>query len=332
MERTPVLSPRIKNLKFKVGLLLVMIPLIGVALVVYALYARGLFEPWRKVALIASNADGASVGMPVTVSGFPVGNVTAMGLTEKGEVRIEIRIREKDAQWLRSSSAFTLERPILGTANIRATSPNMKDPPLPEGAVRELVATDATADIPQVIARANSILENIDRLTNADSSVTRSLANLQAVTGRMAGDYGLMEGLTGSPERARQVMDSVKQVDTLIASLNAVSVRMERVLARTDERVFGKDGVMDETQKAVAQLNSVLGDARNSLQKADAMLATAQAAAANAKDATADIKGASADLVALRAEVDTSIRKVNHLLNEINRRWPFAKDTRIKLP
>jgi threonyl-tRNA synthetase len=34
----------------------------------------------------------------------------------------------------------------------------------------------------------------------------------------------------------------------------------------------------------------------------------------------------------LRVEVDDSIRKVNHLINEINRKWPFRRDVELKLP
>jgi phospholipid/cholesterol/gamma-HCH transport system substrate-binding protein len=42
-------------------------------------------------------------------------------------------------------------------------------------------------------------------------------------------------------------------------------------------------------------------------------------------------KVASADLGTLRAEVESSLRKVEHLVNEINRKWPFARDTELKL-
>ena len=73
------------------------------------------------------------------------------------------------------------------------------------------------------------------------------------------------------------------------------------------------------------QLNAALADARASLKKVDAILADAQVAAGNAREATAD-------LAALRAEVDTSLRKVSRMIDEVNRRWPFARDPKVKLP
>jgi phospholipid/cholesterol/gamma-HCH transport system substrate-binding protein len=57
----------------------------------------------------------------------------------------------------------------------------------------------------------------------------------------------------------------------------------------------------------------------------DAVLVEAQAVASNTKEATAD-------LGALRGEVESSLRRVEQLVNEINRKWPFKRDTEIKLP
>ena len=48
--------------------------------------------------------------------------------------------------------------------------------------------------------------------------------------------------------------------------------------------------------------------------------------------AAANIKGATTDLAALCTEVDDSIRKVGVLIDEINRKWPFARDMELKLP
>ena len=43
-------------------------------------------------------------------------------------------------------------------------------------------------------------------------------------------------------------------------------------------------------------------------------------------------RSATTDLDALRSEVETGLRKIDSLINEVNRKWPFARDTEIKLP
>jgi len=75
----------------------------------------------------------------------------------------------------------------------------------------------------------------------------------------------------------------------------------------------------------VGQLNGLLADTRTSLKKVDAVLAEAQAVGAN-------VRGATQDLGTLRGEVESNLRKIDALVNEINRKWPFARDTEVKLP
>jgi phospholipid/cholesterol/gamma-HCH transport system substrate-binding protein len=270
--------------------------------------------------------------MPVMFSGFPVGQVSGMTLTENGEVRIEVRVKEKTSRWLRVSSEFTIEKPWFGGARIRVTSPNLQDPPLLPEAERKLVYRDATQDLPQVIARANSVLQNVEAMTKPDSSFNQSLARLQVLTERMTGEYGMMEGLTGSPERAERVLATIDGVQSLLHSLKGVTERADALLEKTDYRVYGQGGVMDEAQKSMLQLGKMLIEARESLKRADAVLADAQSASADMKSAAANVKGATADLSQLRTEVDESIRRVNVLITEINRKWPFARKTEIKLP
>ena len=69
----------------------------------------------------------------------------------------------------------------------------------------------------------------------------------------------------------------------------------------------------------------LLGEARTSLKKVDAILVDAQAISSSAKEATSDLS-------ALRGDVEASLRKVEGLVNEINRKWPFARDAEMKLP
>ena len=101
--------------------------------------------------------------------------------------------------------------------------------------------------------------------------------------------------------------------------------RLDALLAKTDQRLYGKKGVVDDAQLAIVELQGVLQDARGTLKRVDAVLVEAQAVGANARVATED-------LGALRGEVDASLRKVQSLLTDINRKWPLARDTEIRLP
>lgn len=325
MEREPGFTPVPKNLQFRIGLLIGFTVVIAVGFIAYALYARGVFEATQRLTLISDNVEGVSVGMDVSFSGFPIGRVNRISLADDGRARIEIVVPLKDARWLRASSIFTLERGIVGSAKIRVFTANLQDPPLPDGAERVVLRGDTSEEIPRMVATLRGVLENIEHVTSSDGSLQASLANVRTMTERLAGRHGVLGAVLGGDDEAKKVVATIERANALLASLGGVSRRLDVVLSKTDQRVYGEGGLMDGTQRAVAQANTILGEVRESLKKLDRVLADAEKISGNAKSATSD-------LAALRAEVDASLRKVSAILDEINRKWPFERNTDIKLP
>lgn len=325
MPPEPQPAPPIPHVEFKAALLLVLTLALISGFLAYVMYARGVFEATQRLVLIADDSEGAKVGMDLTFSGFPIGRVQRIELAEDGKARILIDVPQESARWLRTSTVFTMESGLVGDTRIRAFTGVLDDPPLPDGAMRPVLRGDASAEIPRLIATMRALLENLERMSGAESSLSTSLANVRSLTERMKGRYGALAGVLGSEESARKVVSAIDRANALLASVGEVSAKLDRILVKTDARVFGADGVMDETQKTIVQLNAVLRDARESLKKADAVLAEAQAIGANTRAVTAD-------LGTLRAEVEASLRMVGHLVDEINRKWPFARDTELKLP
>lgn len=299
------------NVERKAMILLVVVAALIVAFILYVMYARGVFEPTQKLILETDNSEGVIPGMDMTFAGFPIGRVRLVDLAKDGKVNIVIDVSKQDAKWLRTSSVFTLERSVVGETRIRAFTGLLEDPPLPDGATRPVLRGDVTAEIPGLVATARSLLNNLEGMTAEGSAISGSLENIQTLTGRLSGKYGLLSGALGDDEAARFVQ-TLQRVDSL--------------LAKTDQRLYGKKGMVEDAQAAVVELQGVLQDARATLKKVDAVLVEAQAVGANARVATED-------LGALRGEVDASLRKVNRLVDEVNRKWPFGRASQeIKLP
>ncbi|MES2318656.1 MAG: MlaD family protein [Pseudomonadota bacterium] len=301
----------VAHVEIKAVILLVLMAALVATFVLYVMYARGVFESTQRLVLVSEDSEGVIPGMDVTFSGFPIGRVQRVELAPDGKARILVDVNQKDAKWLRVSSVFTMEKSMVGETRIRAYSGILTDPPLEENATRTVLAGDTAAEIPKLVASARTLLENLTNMTGSDSAINTSLANIQVATGRLGGKYGLLGGALGSEEEARKALRILERVDAL--------------LAKADQRVFGKEGVMNDAQTTIRQLNTVLQEASASLKKVDAVLVEAQAVAGNAKMATKD-------LGALRSEVDASLRKVTRLIDEINRKWPFARETELKLP
>jgi phospholipid/cholesterol/gamma-HCH transport system substrate-binding protein len=301
----------IAHIERKAVVLLVLITALVCGFLLYVMYARGVFESTQQLVLVADDSEGVIVGMDLTFSGFPIGRVRRIELGLDGKARMVIDVPRKDAHWLRTSSIFTLERGMVGETRLRAFSGILTDPPLPENSERTVLSGDTSAEIPRIVASTRELLENLGNMTGPDSSLNTSLAHLRAMTERLGGRYGMLTVALGSEDKAKKIIEALDRTNTLLSNV--------------DQRVFGANGVMDGTQAAVAQLTAMLTDARATLQKVDAVLIEAQTVGANARVA-------STDLGALRTEVEINLRKVSQLVDEVNRKWPFARDTELKLP
>jgi phospholipid/cholesterol/gamma-HCH transport system substrate-binding protein len=263
--------------------------------------------------------------MDLTFSGFPIGTVKRVSLGDTGKVHIEIDVVEKDAKWLRTSSVFTLIKPIFGPAQLRAYSGVLTDPALPDNAERPVLRGDFNEEVGRVIGATKDVLDNLNDFTSRNSELNRSVANLQVFTQKLQSKQGALHAIFGNEQDARKLVDAVERANAAMARVEALAASGDRLVKNADTRVFGPNGVADDAQATVRQFQALLTDARGSLQRVDAVLKEAQGIAGNVKTATDD-------LGALRGDVEANLRKIEDLINDLNRKWPFAKERKIELP
>ncbi len=305
-------------LHFKVGLFAVASLVLALAFIIYLLHARGFFEPTHRLQLAAASADGVAPGVPLVFSGIEIGTVASLELDDAGGIVIYTELLSRNAKWLRQTSTFTLDKPLVGGAKIRIDTPDLSAPVLPDNATMLLQTSDISKELPVLVERVKAILANVEHLTRKGGEINTTLANVQTVTGRMTGEYGMLESVLGSPEKARSVTDALDSTRDLIAKLDGIALK-------TDGWLFARDGLAENTRDALAQVQLMLKDAQSSLKKADQLMA-------NAVDISANVKDGTQDIAQLRAEIDDAVRKANSLVNEINKKWPFARDPEVKLP
>ena len=314
----PPAAPLPPHLEAKASLLLLVLALLVGGAALYLGYARGAFESTQQLVLTSDDSEGVSVGMDMTFAGFAIGRVRRIELAPDGNARILIDVPVKDAHWLRSSSVFTLVRGVVGSTNIRAYTGQLADPPLPDGAERAVLRGDTAAEIPRLMSEARQLLQNLNAISAEGSAVNESLANVKAFTEKLNGQGGVMSALLGGDAEAKKLLTALDRTNTLLA-------RLDGLASKADTQVFGNDGLVRDAKTTVTQLNAMLLDARASLKQVDAVLKEAKAVGEN-------VNAATTDLGALRADVETSLRNVDGLINELNRKWPFKRDTELKLP
>lgn len=308
----------VRNLELKATLLLAFTVGLIIASALFLLRARGYFEAKQDLVLITDNAEGVVAGMDLSFSGFPIGTVKRVSLGDTGSVRIEIDVLASEAKWLRTSSVFTLIKPIIGATTLRAYSGILTDPPLPDGAERPVLRGDFNEEVGRVIGATKDVLDNLNQLTAANSELNRSMANLQVFTQKLQSRQGALHAIFGNEDDARKLVAAVDRA-------NAAMAQIQRLAGNADARVFGANGIADDAQASIRQLQGLLTDARGTLQRVDGVLKEAQGVAGNVNKATED-------LGALRGDVEANLRKIEDMINDLNRKWPFAKERKIEVP
>ena len=296
------------QIELKARLLLLATLLIFIGVVGYIFYARGAFEPTHRLVLLADDSEGVTVGMDMTFSGFPLGRVTKLELTPDGRARILVDVPRKNAAWLRSSSVFTVERNLIGGVRIRAYSGIMEDPPLENGAERNLLRGDAFGELQRLAQPVRDLLDN-----------------LVSITQSMRGSQGALRFLFGNEADAKRVVTLFERSNVLLENLNRQVFGVAGTQGTASAAGEPTPGLIRETTAAIQELKVLLSQSRESIVKLNAILDDGKAIASNARDATQDLDQ-------LRSEVDRNMRKIDTLLDDISRKWPFAKEREIRLP
>jgi len=308
----------VQHVELKAALLLAFTVALVVGAVLFLLYSRGFFEPKQTLVLIADDSEGVAPGMDLTFSGFPIGTVRGVALGEGGNVRITVDVVKKDAHWLRTSSVYTLVRGLVGGAQLRAYSGVLTDPPLPDGAERPVLRGDANAEMQRVIGAARDLIDNLAQMTASGSDLQRTVGNVQAFSEKLKSRQGALHAVFGNEEDARKLVAALERANSTLA-------RVDRLVANADRRVFGEAGLADDARTAIREAHGLLSDSRASLQKVDAVLRDAQGI-------TGNVKAATGDLGALRGDVEANLRRIEDMINDLNRKWPFAKEREVQLP
>jgi len=265
-------DPPVAHLELKARLLLLAVLLLIVAAVTYVLYARGAFERTQTLVLVAEDSEGVVVGMDLTFAGFPVGRVDRIELSNEGNARIVVQVPRDDARWLRSSSVFTMERGLVGAPKLRAFSGILTDPPLADGAVRQVLSGDAAAEIPRLVASMKDLIGNLTALTAAEAPLSHSLKNVETATGRINGPHGALGLLLGDDQQAGKITLALDRANALLARLDGLVLKADGLAAKADSQVFGAQGVMPEARATVAHLDGLLADADTSLRKVEQLV------------------------------------------------------------
>jgi len=305
--------------EWKVGLFIVLTVLLILAGLGYMAYKKGIFQPEDTYTLSSRTGDGLSVGMPLYFSGFKIGKISELELSSKGIVMIKVKVPAQHAKWIRSDSKFVLEKPLIGSPKFTVTTLNLSSPLLSPNSIAILTEVndinDAIQKIQPILEQVAMITDNIEQLTGSladpKGDMSMILKHSKELTGSLASKKSILEMAVGDEK-------SVQAIHASLQNARNITDQVAQLLKKTDEELYGKDGIIPLVIKILRELVTSLGKIGNTLDNVTKI-------SSNTAEATKDLK-------LLRSEVDSTVNSLNRLINELDKKMPFKSEPKIKLP
>ncbi len=255
-------DPRFRNLERKIGIFMAT-ALAGVviAAVLFGLQ-KDFFTAKYNLRFTADRGTGFTKGMPVKLSGFRIGRVTAISLNEQAMVDVSLEIDTAYRTWIRSDSIVKLVKEgLVGDSIIDVSVGSSDMPQLKDRDSITYIKTKGLDELAEEIAeKVKPVLievrDIIAYINNPDGDLKKTIRNAEQLTRK----------LEGTRQNADQLLLSAA------GNVSLVTARATSMLDTTSKKIDSIDlaPTLDRVNGVLDQLNTKLP---TMLEKADASLA-----------------------------------------------------------
>ncbi|MEA1919758.1 MAG: hypothetical protein U9N52_07965 [Campylobacterota bacterium] len=280
---------------------------------------KGFFEEHVNFFFKTSNASNFFVGMPLNISGFEIGSITHIELTDAGEVKITFRVKQSHHKWICEDTQLMLEKPLLGSPTISVmTSLGYKK--LKNGSQLTIILRDDINDIivnlQPILGELQQIIHSVNTITNnlasKDGSLEKTLYNLEHFSAKLSSDEALLNALTGDRNSTKALNKSLQRSDKVFKDIEHLTLELTRLLQTVQQQVVTPVG------KSMVTIDAIFIDIKKKL---------------DALDNTVIALGSyDSELLLLKKELHYNLDKTHQLLEKVDAMLIDSADQEVKLP
>ena len=278
-----------------VGTFILLVLGMGVAFVLWYTDANDGREYNVYEIQFAGSVSGLDRGSPVRYLGVDVGRVRRLGIDSENASRVDVVVDIDETAPISSATRASLGlQGVTGLlyVNLREAPEIDKAQPMRQGKRYPLIESAASdfdtflASLPELMSRANSLLERIGRVLSDQNlvSLANTLSNLEKTsaelpkTGKDVADLiaqmqatvveirGAAEGLNAITTNAQpEIQNALARMATIAQNLEQASARVDRFTAKsenqlgnfTEQGLFELQRLMRETRSAASEFRDL---------------------------------------------------------------------------
>lgn len=268
-----------------------------------------------EIKAVFKNLEKLDTGAMVRLSGFKIGNVTDIKLTEESYVLVKMRI-DKNIKIPKDSFCTATAGAVIGEMFIRITPGDQKEY-LGEGDSIKTVARasfdDITKSVSELIQIANSSMKKIDEVLEHKDNIIHTMENVEKITFQV---QIVTEKITG-------IIDNM---NIIAANIADVSVHSKNMLLESSENIKGiTDNTLSITENlesfmkndALPQMKDLLTNANLTMTNLNDTIQYAKTLLLNLNDTSDSVKTLINDADAVINKSQNTINKIDTLLDSL---------------
>lgn len=306
-------------MKLGVGIF-VMVALISIiSFSVFLLHEKGAFAKRVPYNFYTESAQSFQIGMPVLFSGFEIGLIDEINLTNDGHVHITFSVTEENQRWITEDSSLMLKKPLIGSPYIEVSS-TLGKLPLTANSTLTMTISDDINDIitkleptvEKLIAMIDNLYVISNNLANEEGHLFQTLNNIETFSEKLAQSDSLLTSLTGDKRSSEALIASVERIQLIVKDTHTTLKKVDTLVDNMGNKVISPSGAI------LQRVDIIMRDITDKLDRLD-------------KAVTA-IGSSDQDIILLREQIQLGIERSNELLDKVDGllEEPPSKD--IELP
>ncbi|TAN61774.1 MCE family protein [bacterium] len=314
-ERLKDKDSRFKRLEIKIGVL-VFIAILGIAAIVALVGIKSdIFTKKFVVSFATDSGAGFIEGMPVKLSGFKIGRVKTIELSDTARVKVTLEINKKYQRWLRRGTVAKVGKEgFIGESAVDVSSGGASGELLKDN---DVIIFEKARGIEDLVEQVKPVLQEvrdiIHYVNDPAGDIKQTLANVKAMSAEFRVTKAKVDGVIDETGAA------IKKVNAIIETAGSQS---KTALESTAKIMKNLEATTMKIEPVMDKVGKIAADAETAVKRLPVAMEKIEKTVDNVKGITEALSGETPKMKDLLGDVRDAAKDGKALVKGLRESWP----------